>query len=382
MRHWVVVGVAALGALGSVRCGREEKAPAPEVSDTEAVMQQVFEAIRVALPASADPETFNAPQRRPEISAALAALDANAALVASHGVGKDAQAQFLARSVARDARDAHRAFDEGRYDRSAFLLQQITENCVVCHTRLPSDDSAVAEGFVDSEHMSQLALEPRAAIQMATRRFDDALETLEKLLASSEHPALLLGPLTDYLVVSIRVKNDYTRPVPVLERFAARPDLWDRLRQDVETWIRVLPDLERRTAGEPDLGTANALIEEGEHLNTSPADRAGVAHFVAASGVLQRFIDGYHKRDRYLARGYYLLGLVEARIGRNYWVTPAPFLLETAIRLAPQEPFARDAYALLERETKMLYEGSDEEGLPDEDAARLAELRALVGGGR
>jgi hypothetical protein len=68
----------------------------------------------------------------------------------------------------------------------------------------------------------------------------------------------------------------------------------------------------------------------------------------------------------------------EARIGRNYWVTQAPFFLESSIRLAPGEPFARDAYALLESETERAYEGSSVESLPAEDRARLAELRQLI----
>ena len=78
-------------------------------------------------------------------------------------------------------------------------------------------------------------------------------------------------------------------------------------------------------------------------------------------------------------QAFYLLGVTEARIGRNYWVTPAPFLLEKAIRLAPGEPFAAEAFALLERETLQAYEGSDWEDLPPEDAKRLEELGRLVG---
>jgi hypothetical protein len=58
-------------------------------------------------------------------------------------------------------------------------------------------------------------------------------------------------------------------------------------------------------------------------------------------------------------------------------VTSAPFLLERAIRLAPGEPFAEEAWALLERETLMAYEGIDEGPSPEEQA-RLAELRALI----
>ena len=81
------------------------------------------------------------------------------------------------------------------------------------------------------------------------------------------------------------------------------------------------------------------------------------------------------REDEYL---FYELGLVEARIGRNYWVTSAPFLLETSIRLAPRETFARQAYALLEQELTLSYEGSDQEDVPADEQHRLDELRALL----
>ena len=46
--------------------------------------------------------------------------------------------------------------------------------------------------------------------------------------------------------------------------------------------------------------------------------------------------------------------------------------------MAPHEPFARDAYALLEQELLMLFEGSDEEEIPERDRRRLDELSALM----
>ena len=94
--------------------------------------------------------------------------------------------------------------------------------------------------------------------------------------------------------------------------------------------------------------------------------------------MLERFIEDHGERDAQLGEAYYLRGVVEARIGRNYWVTAAPFLLAESIRVAPETPSAARAYALLERELLASYEGSDFEELPAEDREHLERLKALL----
>ena len=89
--------------------------------------------------------------------------------------------------------------------------------------------------------------------------------------------------------------------------------------------------LDRRPAFDPALTKTVADI-------IAEVDQGG------AAAVLHGCIGSNPGPGRELAEAYYLLGITEARIGRNYWVTPAPFLLETAIRQAPQEPFARIAF--------------------------------------
>ena len=74
---------------------------------------------------------------------------------------------------ARDAREVQRAYANRDDDRAAFLLWKVTENCVVCHTRLQSrEDSPLSEGFVASGVLEGLPPEQKAALQIATRRFD------------------------------------------------------------------------------------------------------------------------------------------------------------------------------------------------------------------
>lgn len=373
-----LLGVLSFSVTG---CGSsaEEKQTKAEAESTRALMREIFGALKVALPASVEPGEFEDPLNRERIGGALARLAANAEGLERHTRGDDPQSRFLARSIARDAREVERAYTYGQYERSAFLVQQITENCIVCHTRLPDRvDPSIAEGFVDEGVFATMPLEPRANLQMATRRFDEALVSLEELVRSSDHAATMLGALTDYLVVSVRVKGDYDRPVPVLLRFAERDDVWTGLRRDVRGWAEVLPKLGERARAKPDLATARAFLEDGMALSPVPRDHAPLAHWVAASSILEKIIDERTVDGPELAEAYYLLGMVEARIGRHYWVTPAPFLLETAIRLAPGEDFAEDAYASLEMELLSVWEGSGSQSLPPEESDRLSELRALL----
>jgi hypothetical protein len=217
---------------------------------------------------------------------------------------------------------------------------------------------------------------------MATRRFDDARDTLQQLIASDEHPALLLNALTDYLVLNLRVKGDFERPVPVLETFATREDAWPTLRRAALAWAAALPELAPAVAAEPDLATARRILEQGKLLSPIERDHMPLVHWVAASSVLERFIERGDAEAAALGEAYYLLGLIEARIGRQYWVTPAPFLLEASIRLAPGEGFSEDAFAILETQLLEALAGTGFDELRPEDAQRLRELRSLIDGAR
>jgi hypothetical protein len=366
---WAIVG-----------CGED---PEPTDGDyTQTVMREIFEGIRVALPASIDNAVFKAPNNQGEIFTALDSLARNAALLEKHARGCNAEMGFLARSIERDAIEAKTSYRYGHYKRAAFVLRQIVEDCVICHTRLPDDcGSQIAEGFVDEGVMASLPPQPRSTLLIATRQFDKGLEALEQVLSDPlTHPAIMLGPLTDYLVVAIRVLGDYERPILLFKKFAQREDLWPSLREDVGEWIVALPSLQERAAGASTVTSARAIVEEGEALDEYGDGQGSLLHFIVASSILERYIDAHPEASAELGEAYYLRGILETRIGRNYWVTTAPFFLEESIRIAPTGSFAAEAIIVLEREMLAAYEGSDIEELPDEEEAHLAELRALIEG--
>jgi hypothetical protein len=351
-----------------------------EREQTRAIMKEIFQSIRVVLPLTADEARFQAPENRPLVHAALASLSGNAVILAAHARRDDAARRFFGESLARDAGDALDRYDAGRYDSARFLIQQATENCVACHTRLPSPgDSPVAADFVAQSALVGLPLDERARLQVATRQFGDALTSLETLLASPDlHAAEMLSPLGDYLIVAVRVKGEPERAIPTLEKFSRRPDLWRHLQLDVEQWIASLRKLEPALRKSPDLDTARGILEDSKQLTQFPADRRAFADYVVASSVLNRFIESGNGSPQQVAEAYYLLGVCESRIDDTYWVSPSDRYLETAIRMAPRAPFAKEAYALLEEEVILDYTGSAGTQLPPSMARRLAELRALV----
>jgi hypothetical protein len=98
--------------------------------------------------------------------------------------------------------------------------------------------------------------------------------------------------------------------------------------------------------------------------------------FVAAETLLHRYLQSNPTDKAEIAEAYYLLAVAEANASHSYWISETSFLLENAIRNAPQSSFARQSYAFLEQFTLDGYAGST---LPEHVQANLNELRTMIG---
>jgi tetratricopeptide (TPR) repeat protein len=361
--------------------------PAPVKGDaqkdvkTRQEMAQLFTAMRTLLPLAVDDGAFEKRENKAAIEDATARLRTHAAVMSGHVQDDGPGTRFLGARLARDAREVDRHFRAGRIDQARYLVQEMTDTCIACHARLPADvDSPLSESFVSTTMLQGLPLRAQARVQLATRRFDDALSTLEKVLLDESVPAAqLIDSLSQYLTTSIRVKGDFDRPVITLEKFLARKDMWRALRRDVQQWILSLAELKRYSKVAPDLKTARRLIDDATNLVSFRSDRTGLVHVITASSLLFRFIDAKKRTDKELAEAYYFLGVAESLIRQNYWLEEAEAYLEISIRLDPKGPWADVALAKLEEETLFTYTGSDGQPLPEDVERHLDELRALVG---
>jgi tetratricopeptide (TPR) repeat protein len=354
----------------------------PADPETLELMAEFVAALQVALPHSLNSDAFQSPQHREEILAALTTLAANGARLESHGAGGEAGAEFLSQSLARETRDIRTRYDGGRHDEARFLLLHVTEVCIGCHSRLPDDGvRPLGAQLMSEQAIAALPPRQRAQFEMATRQFDAALASFESLFADPNvAPADLdlTGQFDSYLEVCLRVQNDPQRAIRVLQKLRRRSDLPEILRQNANTWIQSLQELRSAPPrGEP-LPQARALLERARDRERFRDDRQALVLYVAASGVLHRYVAAQDGARLDVGEAYYLMGIIEARIGRSFWASETENFLEAAIRIGPGEPYAADAYAILEEFVVAGYTGSAGEHVPAEVRQGLAELRGLI----
>jgi hypothetical protein len=378
----VVATSVALGvAPGPGGAAGEAEEARPE---TRATMRELFQALTTAFTASLSEARFQHPEAREGVQAALAALARNAEKLQSHGRELDPSFDFLRRSLADDAREIARRYQDGSYESARFLLQQLTEDCFACHSRLPSDRGFdLGRSFLATADLRGLTRDVRVKLEVATRQFDAALGTFEAIFRDPGMDAAeisLSGAFEDYLKIVLRVRGDVPRATRTLSRFRERPDVPRYLRKYLDGWVASLGSLDLAVPAGAELARARDLIREGQLANFYPEDRQGLVQFVAASSLLHRHLGASPRPDKDLAEVYYLLGVTESYISRSAWVSETEFFLETAIREDPKSPYAERAYAFLEEYVLAGYTGSSGLHLPAETAARLEELRGLLGG--
>jgi mono/diheme cytochrome c family protein len=352
--------------------------PADAAAHTEQIRQTmggIFGAMRVLLPLSLTETGFEDPEQAANVRAAIELLDRSSAQLEQHGASGDVGFAHLARSLAIDARDLRLRYDAGHSREAGYVVQDMADTCVACHSRLPATNAPRSEAFAADIAVADLRIEQRAKLFYATRQFDAALDEYEAMLATrsvSANDSDLGGHIDDYLELAIRVRRVPERANAALADFATRKDLSPVLKEEIASWRAALTKLASTPPSKDPVASARALVAK-----PARSDRHSLVEHLEASGLLHRALDGKLASDQ-RAEAYYLLGLIETRIGRSYWLSQAEAYLETAIRLAPGEEIASDAYDKLEQFLVAGYTGSSGTHVPPDIEAKLDQLRRIA----
>jgi hypothetical protein len=179
------------------------------------------------------------------------------------------------------------------------------------------------------------------------------------------------------------VKHDAGRALRGLQKLAARRDAPRYLKGKIRAWSVALEELEETWRGpgadvDPNLSLSRRLARRRDRVEGFPHSHEQLIFDLAASSELYRLLERQSEPGPKLAEAYFLLGAIETRSADSYWIPQAEFHLETAVRLAPDGPFAEPAYELLEEYTVASYGGTIEEWVPGDVRRRLAELQKLL----
>lgn len=355
-----------------------------EKEATRETMRVIFQSLRYLLQVDISGQAFGEASNRDKVLAALRELDDQAAILASHGFVDDTGGMFLASVLERYSLLLLRSFEQDEPGKVQELLYGITDVCVACHTRLPSPrDSPVARHFADSSSIASLPARKRARIQVATRRFDDALDTLESLLESQgdADTVVLEDALRSYLILNIRVKGDMERPIPILEAVEEKLAPDSALRGDLEAWLASLQHYRDVPFVSDPLQTARQIMAAADK-GDFPSPRSALVEYIAASSLLNRYLLSNPADAMDVSEAHYLLGVAEYRIHRDDWLPQAELYLEISIVLAPDAPWANPAYKLLVEKIDRTYTRLPGGRLPPDVEERLWELRQAIDSAR
>ncbi len=357
------------------------KAQDETVNPTQARMRGVFITLTTAYKYSLDAEAFEQNANRAQIRAALQALVANAHELETHGGGLDESFDYLRRSLSKDAAQALERFEQRQFVGSRFLLTQITENCVACHSKLPDEGTfELGSKFIRESGVRDLPAISRVELEIATRQFNRALKTYEAIFKDEkEKPQTLslVGAFGEYVRLCVAVVDDPARAVKTLTVFQGRKDVPLNLKTMLSSWISDLETIDLAAAEGNELFVARNMIEKARAAKRFAEDRTGLVKFIGAAALLHRYLQAGADDKAAKAEAFYLLAVAESNISRSYWVSETAALLEQCIHAAPESAVAEEAYAFLEEYTLSGHAVTARE-VPEDIESRLDSLRTLI----
>lgn len=316
---------------------------------------------------------------RKALGDALSKLTSGSQLLVAHGQTMGKSNEVLRVAIARDAYEASVDFEAGRLKDAERRVHQLVDNCFACHTSdAAANPSGLGDAMAQLVDLERLDLKEQVYFLVASRQFETALSRIEAALVSPEAPQRTTWLFEAYLKLSIRTDGSYARAQRALKRFLNETDVTPYHAGRVQRWIASLIELEKAGGMKDDLASARMLIERGRELNEFPADKRGLVHFVAATGVLQRYLAAHDEIDSGVAEAYYLLGRTESHVSTTLWNDQTGFFLETAIRLRPHSALSENAYAFLQEYEIFRYSGASSTYIPDAVQRHLDELGALA----
>jgi hypothetical protein len=343
-------------------------------------MENLSSGFATAFEASLKQNQFRDEANRESLRSALETLARGSEDLLGHGDEFGRSTEYLRVAMARDAEKALADFEVGQFNDAQRRVHQLLEYCFACHTRLPEPDrSALGRSIVQGVSVKDLELEERVFFLVATRQLDKALVAIKAALRSPrEVPTRITWLFEAYLKLAIRVNRSYGGARDTLKAFLEGSKPPRCLEARVRTWIQSLGELDAHGTLPVDLPAARMLIDEGRRRNEFPADNRGLVHFVAASGLLLRFLENHDGRGEEKAEAYFLLGVAESHISSALWTDQTDFFLETAIRLHPHSDLAAQAYSFLEEYVVSKHSGVSNTYVPDSVWTHLDSLRDLA----
>lgn len=347
-------------------------------------MREAYEALVTLQGFAASPAALRDPKNAAVLRGELAKLSG-----LSHAFPDDPKAQEPATAAlgalfSRYAAETTRRLDARETDAVGMRIHTLTGLCFTCHTRERAPvDFSDAQKRLDALALSGLE---RAQVLAATRQFDASLAAYRALLSATPtgERALLeySRALQDAMALLVRVKDDAAGAEALLDEVAARKDLPPFLagtlsawKKDVAAWRKEKFDAQKASA-EALFARAQALVAKANG-GRFPMDERKDVTWLRASGYLNLAL-GKNPKLKNRGEALYLLGLCAGALRSPLAWDVDLLFFEACVRENPKSKLSQRCFQQLSDRVYFGFTGSAGTFIPDDELARLAELRRLA----
>jgi hypothetical protein len=356
-------------------------------------MTAMAKEMNVLAPYLFDAAKFSDPKNTPLLKKAIheASERVNGLDFSRHGDGAS-QKQFLndpalayvGSRLKEQLQAASEAFENRQFEYARYALTQSTTYCISCHTM-----GQVGNQFPTSALLSGLSSatpRERIAFLAATRQFDAALIEFSSYVneVKLKGPGFMQterNPIRVALAVAIRVRNDPSEGLALLNKISTLPGLSTETtetiaawRKSLNAWINETPTPEHL---QPNLEEADRVIARARAAQRYPFDERADIEFLRATAILHGILRSSPAES--------VRAQVFWRLGDSYQVLQElglwglhEFYFESCVRAEPHSKVAEKCYASYEESVSDGFTGSAGKKLPAPIASHLQELKGLA----
>lgn len=359
---------------------------AADKAQVVSTMRSNFETLMKLQPFVADPKKFADPENREEIQGLLDNLSGLKHVFKESMNEQEPGLAAVSTLFSDYLKDMQEGFSHGAsagYVRNQ--LRTMTGFCMSCHTRVATD-----KNFEDAQkkvESSDLKPFQKAEFYAATRQFDNALASFDKIISNTpEGEAGLIETshaLKNALSITVRVKQDPKATYYLLEKLASRRDLPEFMRREVAEWKKdtqawMKEKKPAKTASADTLiAKARGLVERAGKIQLYAADHAGDISYLRATNAIHEALQR-NPRSPERAEALYLLGVCYSALQDPLLWALDELYFEACVREFPHTKTSKSCYQRYASKVYWGYSGSGGTFVPDEELKKLKALRTLA----
>jgi hypothetical protein len=349
-------------------------------------MKELQDVLIRLLPKVVDVNQYNAPENKKPIDD-----DVKRLLVLSKNVShspsvalKDPSVNFISKAFSEDLEKIDESLASGKRDFARYNLMNMTAYCIECHTRTSTGPSFRSPAL--EETLKKLNGLERGEFLVATRQFDAALRELSDFIdqrLSQKNDFFSLDKAVRYaLSVTVKYLKSPEKSLAIVEKIKKASGVPYYLKQNslgwelaIKDWMKENPPKDNSTASM--LKRSREWVIKAQQMQVGMVDRGGDIYFLRALSDLHLILAAKLTPEQ-MGEALYLTGLsYEAvqdlstyNLHENYY--------ETCIRKVPHTVWSQKCFKRYEEAVYFGYTGSSGVRLPEDEAKRLNDLRALA----